>query len=141
MATSDVSKEFTKISQDHAANFVIEGLPFTMHSYSEQQMRAVSIAHRHAKTWSDWVALSAIRLLRKSLDLITGYKHDNAVALNQKDPEAAVKTYTMTARKYLIRNIFLESVAGVPGMVSGMLRHLHSMRRMRRDNGWLVGIT
>ena len=101
-------------------------------------MRAVNIAHRRAKTWSDWVALSTIRLLRKSLDLITGYKHDNAVALNQKDPGAAAKTYAMTARKYLIRNIFLESVAGVPGMVSGMLRHLHSMRRMKRDNGWSV---
>ena len=35
------------------------------------------------------------------------------------------------------RNIFLESVAGVPGMVGGMLRHLHSMRRMKRDNGWM----
>jgi ubiquinol oxidase len=35
------------------------------------------------------------------------------------------------------RNIFLESVAGVPGMVAGMLRHLHSMRRMKRDNGWI----
>lgn len=33
--------------------------------------------------------------------------------------------------------VFLESVAGVPGMVAGMLRHLHSMRRMRRDNGWI----
>ena len=35
------------------------------------------------------------------------------------------------------RFIFLESVAGVPGMVAGMLRHLHSMRRMKRDNGWI----
>jgi len=26
---------------------------------------------------------------------------------------------------------------GVPGMVAGMLRHLHSMRRMKRDNGWM----
>lgn len=34
-------------------------------------------------------------------------------------------------------NIFLESVAGVPGMAAGMLRHLHSMRRMKRDNGWM----
>lgn len=28
--------------------------------------------------------------------------------------------------------------AGVPGMVSGMLRHLHSLRTMRRDKGWWV---
>ncbi|KAG0158264.1 hypothetical protein PDIDSM_5777 [Penicillium digitatum] len=32
---------------------------------------------------------------------------------------------------------FLESVAGVPGMVGGMLRHLRSLRKMKRDNGWI----
>lgn len=37
----------------------------------------------------------------------------------------------------LIRFVFLESIAGVPGMVGGMLRHLSSLRRMKRDNGWI----
>lgn len=36
-----------------------------------------------------------------------------------------------------MRFIFLESIAGVPGMVAGMLRHLHSLRRLKRDNGWI----
>jgi hypothetical protein len=36
-----------------------------------------------------------------------------------------------------VRFIFLESIAGVPGMVGGMLRHLNSLRRMKRDNGWI----
>lgn len=27
--------------------------------------------------------------------------------------------------------------AGVPGMVGGMLRHMHSLRGMKRDNGWI----
>lgn len=36
-----------------------------------------------------------------------------------------------------MRLIFLESIAGVPGMVAGMLRHLTSLRRMKRDNGWI----
>lgn len=70
------------------------------------------------------------------MDLATGYKHDQAVALGNKDPHRANQRHAMTTRKYLIRNIFLESVAGVPGMVFGMLRHLRSMRRMKRDNGW-----
>jgi len=99
-------------------------------------MNSVKVAHREAKTWSDWVALAAIRTLRWGMDLATGYKHDEAVALGNKDPKAANKKYAMTERKYMIRNVFLESVAGVPGMVAGMLRHLHSMRRMKRDNGW-----
>lgn len=31
----------------------------------------------------------------------------------------------------------MESIAGVPGMVAGMLRHLRSLRTMKRDNGWI----
>ena len=99
-------------------------------------MREVKVAHREARNWSDWVALSAVRSLRWGMDIATGYKHDKAVALAKTDPAAAQKKYGMNERKFLIRNIFLESVAGVPGMVAGMLRHLHSMRRMKRDNGW-----
>lgn len=44
----------------------------------------------------------------------------------------------MTEEKWLIRFIFLESVAGVPGMVGGMLRHLKSIRQMKKDQGWSV---
>jgi len=43
----------------------------------------------------------------------------------------------MHERDWLRRVIFLETVAGVPGMVAGMIRHLHSLRLMRRDNGWI----
>merc|ERR1712187_746851 len=31
----------------------------------------------------------------------------------------------------------LETVAGVPGMMFGMVRHLNSLRRMERDRGWI----
>ena len=99
-------------------------------------MRQVVVAHREAKTMSDKVALLAVKFMRWGLDIATGYRHERAIDLNQKDPLAAQRKYAMTEEKYLIRNVFLESVAGVPGMVAGMLRHLHSMRRMKRDNGW-----
>lgn len=46
----------------------------------------------------------------------------------------------MDERKWLVRFVFLESIAGVPGMVAGMLRHLYSLRRMRRDNGWIESL-
>lgn len=98
-------------------------------------MEAVVIAHRQAKTWSDWTALAVLRTMRWGMDLATGYKHDKAVSLGKREPAQATQKYGMTERKYMIRNIFLESVAGVPGMVAGMLRHLRSMRRMQRDNG------
>ncbi|TKX21760.1 alternative oxidase [Elsinoe australis] len=105
--------------------------------YSYEQMEGIKVAHREAKTWSDWTALGAVRLLRWGMDFASGYRHEPAKELMERDPEAAMRKYGMTARKYMIRNIFLESVAGVPGMVAGMLRHLHSMRRMKRDNGWI----
>ncbi|KAF1981200.1 alternative oxidase [Aulographum hederae CBS 113979] len=105
--------------------------------YTAKQMNDVQVAHRETRNFSDRFALLMVKLLRTTLDLASGYKHDKAVALGQKDPAKATQKYAMTEKKYLIRNVFLESVAGVPGMVAGMLRHLHSMRRMRRDNGWI----
>lgn len=109
-------------------------------AYTEEQMNQVAVAHREATTFSDKVALTAVKILRWGLDFATGYKHERAIDLNAKDPEAARKKYAMTEEKYLIRNVFLESVAGVPGMVAGMIRHLHSMRRMKRDNGWIESL-
>ena len=43
----------------------------------------------------------------------------------------------MTEAKWLQRFIFLETVAALPGMVGGAVRHLHSLRLMKRDNGWI----
>lgn len=71
--------------------------------YTEEQMKSVVVAHREAKTVSDKVAMAMVRLLRFGLDLATGYKHDKAVALGQKDPKAAQQKYGMTERKYMIR--------------------------------------
>lgn len=42
-----------------------------------------AIAHREAKDWSDWVALTAVRFFRWSFDFATGYKHDKQVWLPQ----------------------------------------------------------
>ncbi|KAF2008533.1 alternative oxidase [Aaosphaeria arxii CBS 175.79] len=105
--------------------------------YTPEQMLAVTVAHREAKTLSDKAALVAVKVLRWGLDFATGYRHGKATKLGQKDPKAALEKYGMNEEKYMMRNVFLESVAGVPGMVAGMLRHLHSMRRMKRDNGWI----
>lgn len=105
--------------------------------YSAEQMNAVQVGHREAQTASDRVALFMVRILRWGLDRVSGYRHEKASELSKTDPAAAARKYGMTEKRYLTRNIFLESVAGVPGMVAAMLRHLHSMRRMKRDNGWI----
>ncbi|CAG8930480.1 unnamed protein product [Penicillium salamii] len=98
--------------------------------YTDKQMRDITVAHREAKNWSDWTALGTVRFFRWGMDLLTGYRHP-------RPGEKLPARYKMTEKDWLIRFIFLESVAGVPGMVGGMLRHLRSLRRMKRDNGWI----
>ncbi|KAL2799103.1 alternative oxidase-domain-containing protein [Aspergillus keveii] len=98
--------------------------------YTEEQMLSVKVGHRDAKDWSDWVALGAVRVLRWGMDLVTGYRHPKPGQENNP-------RYQMTEKMWLNRFVFLESVAGVPGMVGGTLRHLRSLRRMKRDNGWI----
>ena len=42
---------------------------------------------------------------------------------------------TFFRKKYGQRALVLETVAGVPGMVGGMLTHLYSLRRLQQGNG------
>lgn len=95
-------------------------------------MREIAIAHRKPEDWTDRVALATVRLLRWGMDLVTGYKHPEG------DSQMVNKKHRMTGDEWIRRFIFLESVAGVPGLVGGMLRHLRSLRQMKRDNGWYV---
>lgn len=47
-------------------------------------------------------------------------------------------TCNLTLLNFFCRRIiFLETVAGVPGMVAAMTRHLQSLRKLRRDHGWI----
>lgn len=90
---------------------------------TRSQLEGVEISHLKPKSISDKIALTLLKIVRRSFDFFTGYKHDS------KKP--------MTETQWLRRFIFLESVAGVPGMVAGLVRHLHSLRLMRRDKAWI----
>jgi len=41
------------------------------------------------------------------------------------------------ANRYGHRAVVLETVAAVPGMVGGALQHLHALRHMSDDHGWI----
>ncbi|MGS2743820.1 alternative oxidase [Halomonas sp. LS-001] len=41
------------------------------------------------------------------------------------------------AGRYGHRAVILETVAAVPGMVGGAIQHLHSIRRIKDDDGWI----
>jgi Alternative oxidase len=43
----------------------------------------------------------------------------------------------MTEKEWMMRIIFLETIAGVPGMVGGMIRHLRSIRKLEKEGRWI----
>ena len=88
--------------------------------YKTWEIEKLTIYHHDPKNWKDKLANYMIKFLRRSVDLVTRY-----------NPEK------MDERDWLNRIIFLESVAGVPGMIGGMQRHLKSLRTLEPDNGWI----
>lgn len=68
----------------------------------------------------DYIAYAGVRALRSSFDVLSGYAFG-----------------PITEQRFLRRAVFLETVAGIPGMVAGAVRHLRSLRTMRRDGGWI----
>ncbi|KAM7216952.1 AOX1 alternative oxidase mitochondrial precursor encoded by the AOX protein [Rhypophila decipiens] len=106
------------------------------HGYTEQEMLSVVPEHRPPKTVGDWMAWKLVRMCRWATDIATGIRPQQQV--DKKNPTTATSAeQPLTETQWLVRFIFLESIAGVPGMVAGMLRHLESLRRLRRDNGWI----
>ncbi|KAJ3053570.1 hypothetical protein HK097_003947 [Rhizophlyctis rosea] len=90
--------------------------------YTPDELSSITVTKRPIQGPSDWVAYNAVRLLRLGFDTFTNYSD---------------KIGVMTEKQWLNRIIFLETVAGVPGMVGGMLRHMRSLRLLKRDNGWV----
>ena len=88
--------------------------------YKLADIEKIKPYHHEPECTSDKVALGAIRGIRGTFDKLTFY---NPMKMNEKH--------------WLNRAIFLESIAGVPGMIGGMTRHLKSLRTMESDHGWI----
>jgi len=89
--------------------------------YDLRQVEKVKPAHRAPKDARDYVAYGLVQIARWSFDKLTGYTAGQPLSRDA----------------WLNRFIFLETVAGVPGMVGAMLRHMMSLRTLRRDHGWI----
>jgi len=81
---------------------------------------AVEITHEPPQHFVDKLAYNTVRLTRFNFDWMSGYSWGR-----------------LSEEKWLRRIIFLETVAGVPGSVAAILRHLRSLRKMKRDHGWI----
>lgn len=68
--------------------------------------------HHPPQGISDRIAISIVRFMRFFADLLF-------------------------AGRYGHRAVVLKTVAAVPGMVAGNIQHLHSLRRMKDDDGWI----
>lgn len=84
---------------------------FLLPGVSTESLQRIEVSvgqHKSAKTLSDKLAYAAVRGLRAIADVVF-YK------------------------RYLHRAIVLETVAAIPGMVGGMVRHFKSLRKMKDD--------
>ncbi|KAE9404009.1 mitochondrial alternative oxidase [Gymnopus androsaceus JB14] len=106
--------------------------------YSPEELKAVEVLRRDATCLSDKVAAGLVQFARWGYDLVTGYKHKEIPPeANMTLEQLRKEGYLLDDKQWLQRILFLETIAGVPGMVAATLRHLQSMRLMRRDNGWI----
>jgi hypothetical protein len=80
----------------------------------------VEITHIKPSKIKDYLALGLVKYFRKGFDFFTQYHPGK-----------------MNEQLYLRRCIFLETIAGVPGMIGGMMRHLRALRLLREDGGWI----
>lgn len=87
--------------------------------------------HRDPVTIGDKIAYNGMYFCRTMFDFVTGYKKGATIE------EVKGTRYQMTESKWLTRCLFLESIAGVPGMTAAFIRHLHSIRLLKRDNAWI----
>jgi len=88
--------------------------------YRMQDIETIKKYHHTPENFKDKLALTMVKTVRTAFDTITRY-----------NPEK------MDERGWLARCIILETVAGVPGMVAGMHRHLRSLRTLEHDHGWI----
>lgn len=88
--------------------------------WKQEHIDAIQITHRDVVSFRDRWAYFSVWTLRKGWDLLSGWS-----------------ILPVTEARAIRRVIFLETIAGVPGMAGAMVRHLQSLRLMKRDNGWI----
>ena len=91
------------------------------------------VVHREPTTLSDKIARILVKTARKGFDWVSGYKEKGEPpAANLSLEELRRQGYALSETQWLQRILFLETIAGVPGMVAATLRHLRSLRLMVR---------
>ncbi|THH16546.1 hypothetical protein EW146_g4094 [Bondarzewia mesenterica] len=109
--------------------------------YSPEELKAVEA--RTSPRWQDFWRQDLNRVNQDveviwGFDVVSRYKHKPIPPnTNMTVAELRKGGYVMDEHQWLNRILFLESIAGVPGMVAATARHLKSLRLMQRDAGWI----
>lgn len=137
----DISTKLVKPSTSKFDNSFITHPAYPHHDSDVKLMEKIDFQHRPPQTISDRIASGGISGIRSLFDWFTGYKHPHAAVnhLSGEDPFKGTR-FEMTEEKWITRCIFLESVAGVPGATAGFIRHLNSLRLLKRDKAWIESL-
>ncbi|KAJ6551936.1 alternative oxidase-domain-containing protein [Mycena capillaripes] len=137
--TTPSSSQLTKPDAVSTVPTMVRGDWVLFHPvYTAEEMRAVHVLHKESNTVSDKIAYGLVKLSRFGFDVVSRYKHKEIPPGSTMTVEELRKEgYLLDERGWLNRILFLETIAGVPGMVAATLRHLTSLRLMRRDSGWI----
>jgi threonyl-tRNA synthetase len=119
MARDDACDRSTAAANTPAGGKFTDSYMLMHPVYSKDYVESVRPSHRPPVKMHEKVGYYSVQACRTLFDVFTGYSTE------------------MSERKWLARFLYLETVAGVPGMVAGMLRHMRSLRSMERDNGWI----
>ena len=139
----DKSGSLIKVAEDKNTQDYL--LPHPI--WSAEEVDNVEITHRKPEGFVDKAAYYTVLALRKSFDLASGYTigknlqllDERAVLIRCIFLETVAgkkeKNYFIHIKRY--KDLILIYVLGVPGFSAAMIRHLHSLRRMERDHGWI----
>lgn len=88
------------------------------HAYTAEELN-IKLTHKPPQGFTNKLSFQTVKAVRYLFDLGTGWNGQ------------------ITTNNVMNRVIYLETIAAVPGMVAGVLRHFKSLRAMERDGGML----
>jgi hypothetical protein len=102
---------------------VIYDNPMHHPMWTDAELNGITVKHTPPRDAVQKLAYWTICGVRVGFDIFSGYAFGK-----------------VSEAKILRRILFLETIAGIPGMVGGALRHLRSLRRVQRDHGWIYAL-
>lgn len=116
--------------QYHPDLYLVQNSAFSHPGYSLEDMKKVSESVDVCENTTDKIAYHGLHTLRRVFDIFTGYR-------NPPKGEENNPAHRIDPHNVLLRLVMLESVAAIPGYAGSFIRHLKSVRKLRREQLWV----